>query len=72
MSAEDLVAYGVALCVVLMGVALGLGLGSQVAAIAGFDTSAMATRVVIGLCAIPIAFLYKGLVGHALCRPVVR
>ncbi len=72
MSAEDLVAYGVALCVVLMGVALGLGLGSQVAAIAGFDTSVMATRVVIGLFAIPIAFLYKGLVERALSRPVVR
>ncbi len=71
MSAEDLLAYGSALCVVLMGVGLGLGLGSQVAAIAGFDTSDMATRVVVGLCAIPIAFLYKRLVCHALSRPVV-
>lgn len=72
MNAEDIAAYGFALCVAVMGIALGLGLGSQVATIAGFDTSAMATRVVVGLFAIPIAFLYKGLLYHVLCRTVVR
>lgn len=71
MNSEDLLACGFVLCLVVMGNCLGIGLGIQVASIAGFNTSDMATRIVIGLCAIPFAYLYKHLLFHVLSRPVV-
>ncbi|MDC6177151.1 hypothetical protein [Ralstonia solanacearum] len=72
MSSEDLLAYGFVLCIGMMGAGLGIGLGIQVADIAGFDTRETATRIIIGLGAIPFAFLYNSLLSHVLSRPVVR
>lgn len=72
MNSEDLLACGFVLCLAVMGTCLGIGIGIQVADSAGFDTRDIATRIVIGLCAIPVAYLYKGLLFHVLSRPVVR
>ncbi|MGC8213079.1 hypothetical protein [Ralstonia pseudosolanacearum] len=71
-NSEDLLACGFVLCLAVMGTCLGIGIGIQVADSAGFDTSEMATRIVIGLCAIPVAYLYKNLLFQVLSRPIVR